>query len=201
MLQSSEILAQHGILILGGMEKMKQDVNYDTWLLPDDEETKLPSGMPCLLRNPSGEYFLRIGSLPGGRIAEAVSQGTEVATIIEEEKHRAEADKEADMLAKQDPNAAWSEAEIERWREANYRTWLLAVDIFVKPVFSLVPKPGDFHPRRLKTADRAFISEWANKRIEEMYKGGRADVETFHPEPGTGAVADGGVAQDATAAG
>ena len=180
---------------------MKQETIYDQWLLPDDETTVLPSGMPCILRNPSGEYFLRIGALPGGRIAEAVSQGTEVATLLEEDKQQAEADKEADMLANRSPEVPWSEEEIAQWREANYRTWLLAVDIFVKPVFSLNPKLGELHPRRLKTEDRTFINGWASKRIQEMYKGGRADVESFRAEPGTSAVADERVATDTTAAG
>ena len=167
---------------------MKQETTYDQWLLPDDETTVLPSGLPCILRNPSGEYFLRIGALPGGKIAEAVSQNTEVSTLLDEAKQQ----QEAEMLAKSAPDAAWSEDEITRWRDATHKSWLLAVDIFVKPVFSMDPKPGEFHPRRLQLHDRVFIQQWADKRMIAMYKGGRADVETFHPEQGPSAVADGG---------
>ena len=171
--------------------------DYDKFLLPDDDTITLPSGMPCILRNPSGEYFLRIGALPGGRIATAISQGTDVETVAKEDDALREAVKKE---IEETPAAGWSEEKIQQWRDGMQRTGLLAVDIFVKPVFSLDPKPGEIHPRRLRPEDRIFIHEWANKRMSEYIRGGRADMETFPAGSAKGDVVAEGVREMSSAA-
>ena len=164
---------------------MKQEVNYDKWLLTDDTSTTLPSGMPCVLRFPPDEYFLRIGAMPGGNLlVSAVSQGIDVATLVQE----AEASKEADIAAKKSSGYELDLAEV---RNSEFRLFLLITYVIVSPVFSLEPVSGtSFHPRRLRPEDRTFILRWYEGQMKSIAKGGRADAETFPAESGAGALAD-----------
>ena len=161
---------------------MKQE-SYDQWLLPDDESTVLPSGMPVILRFPPSEYFLRIGSLPGGKLATAVSQGTDIATLNQESAAAMKADMEAKKSGAEEFN-------LDEVRDNEFRANLLICYVFVEPKFSMEPKDGEIHPRRLRTDDRTFIIQWYGKQMSAQQRGGRVDVESFRPEPGTSPVAD-----------
>jgi hypothetical protein len=180
---SSKIGRGAGHFILLWRVEMKQAQAYDQWLLPDDESTKLPSGMPCILRFPPSEYFLRIGSLPGGRVATAIAQGTDVETLTAESKAGMKADWEAN-------NCGDSEFDFNEIRDNELRANLLICYVFVEPKFSMEPKDGEIHPRRLRSDDRTFIIEWYGNQVNNIARGGRADVESFRPEPESGSVAD-----------
>ena len=161
---------------------MKQE-SYDQWLLPDDESTVLPSGMPCTLRFPPSEYFLRIGSLPGGKLATAVAQGTDIATLNSESAAVMKADMEAKKSGAEEFN-------LDEVRDNELRGFLLMCYVFVEPKFSMEPKAGEIHPRRLRPEDRTFVMEWYARQMNKQQRGGRVDVESFRPEPGTSPVAD-----------
>lgn len=51
--------------------------------------------------------------------------------------------------------------------------------LIAEPAFSIEPKPGEFHPRRLKPEDRAFLTAYYNRH---MNGGGRSDLEGFREE-------------------
>ena len=150
---------------------MKQEVNYDKWLLPDDTSTTLPSGMPCVLRYPSSTYFLRIGALPGGRLAQAAAQQTTIEVLDAEAAIRAQADIQADV-----------EQALTGVDEDELRTFLLLADVFVEPKFSLNPQAGEIHPRRLRTEDRTFVMEWALAQMKSIKRGAPNDIESFPAE-------------------
>ena len=156
---------------------------YDQWLLPDDESTKLPSGMPCILRFPPSEYFLRIGSLPGGRLATAVAQDTDIATLTAEN----EAVMKADLAEKK---SGVEEFNVDEIRDNEFRGFLLMCYVFVEPKFSMEPKAGEIHPRRLRPEDRTFVMEWYSKQMSAQQRGGSADLEKFPGQPEPSSVAD-----------
>ena len=158
---------------------------YDKFLLPEDEETTLPSGLPVTLRFPPSEFFLRAGMLPGGRLASAISQGTDIETLKKEQEVLQKLDEEEKKTGKQP-------IDMEKIRSSVEYAMLLATYVIVKPVFSMDPKAGEIHVRRLRTMDRTFVVQWYVKQLESTARGGSADMETFRAEPATSGVADAG---------
>ena len=152
-------------------------INYESFLATPDEDITLPSGMPCTLRSPSPWYFLQIGKLPG-RLARVVREGATMADI--------------DRAAREDSKASIEGMTKEEWIDTEAKADLLICDVFVKPHFSLTPRPHvdppEFHPSRLRLEDRSWVLRWVTGRLT----GGAQALETFRNEPRPDAIGRGG---------
>jgi len=61
--------------------------------------------------------------------------------------------------------------------QAVEKTYKLITLVVVSPKFSLTPAEGEFHPRRLRDADRKAIDDWAAKWLN--LGGGGDDLKSF----------------------
>lgn len=152
---------------------------YEDFLLPEDESVTLPSGMPAKLQYPTQRYFLSIGSLPS-LLTRAVSENASLEEIERVDKEDLQQELSREPLSP------------EHIEAAQLRSDLLLCDVFVEPRFSLTPKEGEFHPKRLQLEDRTFVLQWATAKLKSIRRGGSADLESFCQQPGPDKVADAG---------
>jgi len=137
-------------------EQRNTTASAEDFLLPEQEELTLPSGLKVVLRPPNSlEFFAQLGMLPG-----------QLVNALRGEKP--------------------PERSAEEIIESVYKIICLVV---VSPKFSLEPKPGEWHPRRLRNADRKAIDDWAGKYLD--LGGGGADLTTFRAGPSGPTAADG----------
>ena len=142
---------------------------YNDFMLPADEKVVLPSGMgsdpqyPVALRYPTMRYFLHVASLPGRLPAMVSSPMSEDQPPIPPDS----------------PDA--NVPSVENTDIDN--TDILLCDVFVTPVISLEPKPGEFHPSRLSIEDRTFVLQWATDKLNSVKRGRSNDLENFRKKP------------------
>lgn len=149
---------------------MGEQQNPEQYMLPEDQEVTLPSGLVVTLRPPGLPFYVKAGMLPSG-LSAIVLQAREGNTEVSPEKLFQD--------ALRDPQTT---AAMIEW------SYEVIAAVVVKPKFSMDPVPGQFHPSRLRSADATFISNWANQYMKD---GGGLDLAPFRSQQ-AGAMPDAG---------